>query len=211
MEDYLKRFWGSIIFYGSLSLVALFSIFKIDNSLFIYAMIPIILIAILGLIQNIIMFKKVSLYGKVRVQYTNATPVDTMLQAVMRCNYNISQIKKILFVGNDLKKSCDYLNKSKAISILKDKNPSVAIEIVGSGDITQEYCNDIKINKSKKVTSEHKNILTMDDGKKFLWYEANHTTDKKGKDIFIDGVYFIELTDEKATELEDDYEALKVA
>ena len=50
----------------------------------------------------------------------------------------------------------------------------------------------------------------MKDGKKFLWYEKNHSN-KNGKDIFIDGVYFIELTNEKAIELEKEYEELKVA
>ena len=209
--NYFLRYWGNISFYGILILALVFFVFSISDALFVYATIPFVAIAIWGYMRNQKILKDIiTKFGKVRVQFTHATPIDTMLASAIQCGYKITDIAKMSLVSGDLATSCEYLTTSKTMKTLIEKNPEISIDIIGFCDENFDsiQCNNINFYQIAQKYNSHKNILTMKDGKKFLWYEANHQQ-KNGKDIFIDGVYFIELTDAKAKELETEYESLK--
>lgn len=203
--------WSLHIIIG---LAIVFNLLKVEAIYFIYVLNVFFLLAIYTLLRSRQNFKRVEReFGKIRLNFANVTPINSMIDAVLECGYKLSEIEKVSLVSSDLQASCKYLKDSKAIEILKENNPSMYLEIVGVGNINNNLetsCSDVSIYTMNTQNNEHKNLITMKNGKHFLWYESNHKR-INNKDVFTDGVYFVELTDEKAQQLAREYEDLKAA
>jgi len=120
-------------------------------------------------------------------------------------------IKKIDFISYDLNQSCSYIKPMlKKIVLLNSK---ISINIIGYGD--SDSCR--RMNEKnltyfpiKTKLDEHKNLIYMNDGKVFLWYEPSHKIEN-GIHHFKGGGYFLNPKAEVLQEIEKYIKELKVA
>lgn len=193
MKDFLKSNISDILYYSPLGIIVISVLFGLSDVFMGYFLVGMMLVLFatlyyMSLVKSNIQNK----FGEILFSYNRPTPFTTMLSSILKTGYKIEDIRHIDFMSFDLNQSCTYLNGILP-AILK-KNTILTISFVGYGDATK--CDvfensSLSFHFTKEKLFEHKNIITMQDGRSFLWYEPNHKI-IDGKHYFINGGYFIE-------------------
>lgn len=143
--------------------------------------------------------------------YFSPQPITSMVDALYVENYKAKDIKKIDFIAYDLAESCNY--GQKKISKIIASNKNVEINIIGHGD--KEHCinseshaNNLSYFPINEKKTEHKNLIYMNDGRTFLWYEPYHKIEN-GEHFFKKGGYFLEPSKKVLESIEEDINNLK--
>lgn len=206
MKQTIKMYFGVILLSSVLAALFLSFIFDINGKWFAVLMLPSLAIAIAWVYRYKKLEKNiVEQFGIICTRYSNPTPIKTMLTAILENGYDIADISNLDMMSYDLNHSCEYLANNNAIKLLKTKNQNVQISIKGhsASDVLPE-CDGVKLIKTQKRLTEHKNLITMNDGKMFLWYEPYHEI-KNSKHLFIDGAFLIEINSQAADNLKKEF------
>jgi hypothetical protein len=151
-------------------------------------------------------------YGTVKTQYSEPKPLTTMLDALMENGNKISDIKEITFISSDLEHTCKYLANSKSANFLFSKNKNLKINLIGYSENKNINCKNININinRTVKEINEHKNIIYMKNGNKFLWYEPHHSIKNK-RHYFPQGAFFIEMKEGVYENIQEEHKRIEYA
>lgn len=207
---YLQDNLSSMLYFSFLVWIVIVGVFSINDKIFILGVLT--LGVLVAWQVGHIVYKKYSIankFGSVLYSYNQPTPFTTMLSSVIKAGYKVEDIQHIDFMSYDLNQSCSYLND--ILPKIINKNSNLKISFIGYGDKIK--CSKFKSEKisftliDEKLT-EHKNIITMRDGKSFLWYEPNHKI-IDGKHYFLNGGYFIEPKDEILEEISKEIDSYK--
>lgn len=210
MKDFLKLHISDMLYYSPLGIIVISALFGLSDIFIGYslAVIMIVLIAVLfymSYVKNNIQNK----FGSVLYSYNQPTPFTTMLSSILKEGYKIEDIKHIDFMSYNLNQSCSYLNN--VLPKIINKNSDLSISFIGYGDkikCSKFESSTISFTLIDRKLTEHKNIITMRDGKSFLWYEPNHKI-IDGKHYFVNGGYFIEPKDEILEEINKEIDSYK--
>jgi len=205
---YLKL--NDVVFYSFLIWILISGGLKVDNFIFWIGNFTLLSLFFIGLLYSKYLSYLISKqYGKVLSNYNDPKPFTSMINAISKAGYKANDIKEIDFISYDLNQSCNYIKP--IAKRLVSTNDTIKINIIGYGD--KASCQDISNDNLNYFPldirlSEHKNLVYMDDGTTFLWYEPNHKI-KDNTHYFKGGGYFIEPAKDSLVEIESYISSLK--
>lgn len=156
--------------------------------------------------------KKYALNGSSIDRYSCPAPLTSIFNSLKMRDYTVMDINKIDFMAHNLTQSCKY--GERAITKMIQSNSNIQLNIVGHGtsmeckEKNKEHINNVFYFATKKENTEHKNLIYMNDGKTFLWYEPYHTIEN-GQHNFKEGGYFVEPSEKTIDSITKEFSKLK--
>jgi len=151
--------------------------------------------------------------GTILAFVQSPTPIDSLIGVMEQRGISVAGVKTFSMMSADVAGSIAYYQRTdhtkKHLNEILDDCPNTSVVIYGPPDevepiLPHERMSIIRISER---TTEHTNLITMRDGRFFVWYEPFHEI-VNGRNYFTRGAYLVAINAGMAFEIQKSYAAM---
>jgi len=153
--------------------------------------------------------------AKTRAYRHVATPFTSMFSTLLDQGATLAKITRLTVETGKFSNLFHYLNgDGKVLMDLLSKNPSAQIHVYGLNDLSDGLeeirgalidlsspTTTIHFHDTKKLAITHRNVVRVNDGRFFLWFEEHHEIEN-GHHYFPRGAFLFEVDERTAARVE---------